>query len=310
MDAARAALRLGAREALVLYRRGADQLPAFADEVEEAREEGVAFRFLAGPAAFLGREGRISAIQCHEMGRAAGRGDAPVAVEGSEFEVPCDLVLSATGQAPLLTAAPSNLRQDSGRVWIDGRGRTSRHGLFAGGDLAQAKGSVVDAMASGKRAALAIHLSLTRDTDTSPWVGAELGGGPTLSLHAFFRPPTRWEPETVVRLGELDYLGCEVRPPVPTRRRDPAARLADFGEVGLPASAQDAVEEAGRCFFCGTCAGCDKCRLYCPDSSMAPEEGVAVRAAYLPNDTYCKGCGTCAEACPRGVLSMKEVELP
>jgi formate dehydrogenase major subunit len=307
MDAARVALRRGAREALVLYRRGAELLPAFADEVEEAREEGVAFRFLAGPVAFLGADGRVSAIRCLEMGRAADRSEAPAPVAGSAFEIPCELVLSATGQVPLLTEAVGSLRQDSGRLWIDGRGRTSRRDFFAGGDLVQSKGSVVDAMASGKRAALAIHLSLTRDADAAAWVGAELGDGSTLSLQAFFRPPAHWEPAAVVRLDELDYLGCELKFPAPDRKRAPEKRLAGFEEVSLPASREEAVEEANRCFFCGTCAGCEKCRLYCPDSSMVRhEEAAPVRAAYLPDDAYCKGCGTCAEACPRGVLDMRE----
>jgi Pyruvate/2-oxoacid:ferredoxin oxidoreductase delta subunit len=108
-----------------------------------------------------------------------------------------------------------------------------------------------------------------------------------------------------VQLDELDYLGCEVRPPAPTRRRAAEERLRDSGEVTLPATREEAEAEARRCFFCGSCAGCEKCNLYCPDSSMArtEEEGPA-GIAYLADNAYCKGCGTCAEACPRGVLTM------
>ncbi|MBI5439947.1 MAG: FAD-dependent oxidoreductase, partial [Deltaproteobacteria bacterium] len=102
MDAARQALRCGAKEALVLYRRGPDQLPAFPEEVEEAREEGVGFRFLAAPTAFLGTGGHVSAVRCVEMKPAVSRKDPVFPVPGSDFEVPCDLVLAATGQLPLL----------------------------------------------------------------------------------------------------------------------------------------------------------------------------------------------------------------
>jgi NADPH-dependent glutamate synthase beta subunit-like oxidoreductase/ferredoxin len=306
MDAARVALRRGAAEVRVLYRRGTGDLPAFPDEVDEAREEGVQFRFHAGPAAFLGEEGRVSAIRCFEV-RPAGRGEAAVPLPGSEFELACDLVLSATGQVPLLASAPADVRLQGGRVWVDASGQTTRSGLFAGGDLADSRGSVVDALASGKRAAAAIHLSLLGGTEPRRWLGAELGGGPALSLQAMMRPPARWEPASVVRLDELDYVGCETRAVAPVRRKAVGERLSGFDEVSLAPSREEAWAEAERCFFCGTCAGCEKCNLYCPDGSMErQDEAGSTGKAYLYDNAYCKGCGTCAEACVRGVLTMRE----
>jgi len=307
MDAARTAKRKGAKSVTVLYRRSREEMPAFDDDVAEAEEEGIRFAFLAGPVAFLGDNERVEALKFVQMELApAGKNQRPrpVPVQDSETKINCDLVIVATGQSVPALPMLKELRFDQGRVWISDLGETSTTSLFAGGDLTPVKASVVDAMASGKLAALAIHLSLTAKADTQSLQAVSLGAGPAFSIEAYFKRPAHWEPSQVVELNDLDRISAS---PLPTRKADqldPVARATSFDEVTQTLSCQQTKIEASRCFFCGTCIGCDKCMLFCPEGAVMPphKEG----GAYYALNDYCKGCGTCAMACDRGILENKE----
>ena len=308
MDTARTAIRLGAEEVTVLYRRSREEMPAFTDEVAEAEEEGIALRFLSGPIAFLGSTDRLQAIKFIKMrlGPPESHGRSrPEPLPGSIEELPCDLAIVAAGQAVEPSTVMKGLRLKSGRVWVDELGQTSRSGLFAGGDLTPARASVVDAMASGKRAALAIHLTLLKEKDRDNLQGVYIGEGPGFSIEAFFNRPPHWDPHHVVLTDELDLLISPLKPPVTFSHLDPAERAASFTEVIKSLDADQVRQEAERCFYCGTCIGCEKCLIFCPEGAVIPpkhEGGV-----YYAHDDYCKGCGTCANVCIRGILDNKEV---
>jgi len=164
MDAARSALRLGS-EATILYRRTRTELPARAEEVENALEEGVKLEELTIPLEMLGDDdGRVRAIVCQraELGEpdASGR-RRPVPLDGSDFEVPCDTAIVAVSASPnpLLPRSEPRLKtRKDGRLVIDpDSGETTITGVFAGGDIANDEGTVIAAMGDGKRAARAIH---------------------------------------------------------------------------------------------------------------------------------------------------------
>jgi len=163
MDAVRTARRLGAEEALLLYRRSRQEMPARAEEVKHAEEEGVRFTFLAAPVEVLGTpEGWVRAVRCirMELGEpdASGR-RRPVPVAGSEYEIPCDVVVVAIGTRsnPLLTQTTPELRLNKwGYIEVDEQGMTSIPGVFAGGDIVRGAATVILAMGDGKRAAVAI----------------------------------------------------------------------------------------------------------------------------------------------------------
>ena len=164
MDAARCAARLGA-EVQVLYRRSEAEMPARREEVRHAREEGISFRFLTQPAAFLG-ESRVHAVRCLrcELGEADESGRrSPVPVAGSEFEVEADTVVIAIGQSPnpiIAMKHPEIETTPKGTIVVDEHGRTSREGVFAGGDITTGQATVIAAMGAGKRAARAMHAYL------------------------------------------------------------------------------------------------------------------------------------------------------
>ena len=162
MDAVRTAKRLGA-EATIVYRRSEKELPARVEEVHHAKEEGIEFKMLTNPTAVLGDEkGWVRAINCVEM--ALGEPDesgrrSPVEVEGSDFEIECDVVVMALGTSPNPLIASTTEKLDTNRrgcIVADDWGVTSRKGVFAGGDAVTGAATVILAMGAGRKAATAI----------------------------------------------------------------------------------------------------------------------------------------------------------
>lgn len=164
MDAARTALRLGAENVYIVYRRSEDEMPARAEEKEHAKEEGVQFRLLTNPQAILGDEkGWVKGLECirMELGEpdASGR-RKPIAVPSSNFILEVDTVIMAIGQGPnpLVQQTTPGLEVDRrGNIMADENGQTSKEGVFAGGDIVTGAATVILAMGAGKKAAVAIH---------------------------------------------------------------------------------------------------------------------------------------------------------
>jgi glutamate synthase (NADPH/NADH) small chain len=184
MDSARSALRLqtlrtshsedGAAEVHIVYRRSRDEVPAREEEFHHAAEEGVIFDFLTNPVAILGDEqGRVRWLRCLRMKLgepdASGR-RSPIPIEGSEFEMPVDTVIMALGTSPnpiVFNNAKGLQRTKHGTTVADPEtGRTTKHAVWAGGDVVTGAATVISAMGAGKRAAADIHAFLT---DPSAW---------------------------------------------------------------------------------------------------------------------------------------------
>jgi glutamate synthase (NADPH/NADH) small chain len=167
MDAARTALRLGGERVYILYRRSREELPARAEEVHHAEQEGIIFKFLCAPLEYLGdSRGAVAQVRCQEM--ELGEPDAsgrrrPVPKAGSEYTLDTDLVIVAIGSGanPLLTRQTENLELNRrGYVVANDAGRTSRKGVWAGGDIVTGSATVILAMGAGKAAARDIHAYL------------------------------------------------------------------------------------------------------------------------------------------------------
>lgn len=173
MDAARTALRLGAKKVYIVYRRSEEELPARHEEVEHAKEEGVEFKLLTNPVEVLGYEnkddrkdpknGFVTAIKCIKMqlGEPDERGRRrPVEIPGSEFEIPVDTVIMSIGTSPnpLIKTTTEGLDVNShgGIIVEEETGKTTRDGVFAGGDAVTGAATVISAMGAGKVAGLAI----------------------------------------------------------------------------------------------------------------------------------------------------------
>ncbi|MBN2494128.1 MAG: FAD-dependent oxidoreductase [Deltaproteobacteria bacterium] len=231
VDAARTALRLGAKEVTVLYRRSQDQMPAFAEEVEAASEEGVVFEMLVAPLEILRDGDELRGVKCQRMQLGgfdrSGR-KRPVAVEGSQFEIAVDQVIAAIGQQLAGADCVSELRRSRRDFLLADpmTGQTSAPWIFAGGDACTGPASVPEAVAGGERAAVGIDLHLSG------------------KAHAFWRedaqPDTLFDPEA----DPVAYPRAACRC-IPADRRQ-----GNFKEVEGVMSEAEALREAKRCLRC------------------------------------------------------------
>ncbi len=285
LDAARTALRLGAEEVVILYRRSQAEMPASGREVEEAEREGVIFRFLSAPVRVFAEDGRVEALEClrTELGEPDEDGRRrPVPIPGSEFTLRADHVIEAIGQSPVLDGLAEELGLDltpAGAIRADGRtGQSSHPKIFAGGDVVTGPATVIDAIAAGQRAAYGIDLLLAEDdSSVEPLI--------TVTT-ADLSDDDRYRPTAV-----------EARPRLHPPSLVPEERRGSFAEVEGGYDAQTAIQEASRCLACGRCACCNNCidNFGCPAIFM--EEG-----RIKINDTLCRGCGVCVQICPNGAI--------
>jgi glutamate synthase (NADPH/NADH) small chain len=173
MDSARTALRMGARDVVMIYRRSLAELPARKEEVHHAQEEGIRFELCTNPVRVIGEQGAVTAVECVRMDLceldASGR-KSPKPVAGSEFRIPADTVIMAvgTGANPLIARSARDLNVNKKQYIIadEETGRTSRVGVYAGGDIVTGSATVISAMGAGRKAAKAMHAYLTPSKQT------------------------------------------------------------------------------------------------------------------------------------------------
>jgi heterodisulfide reductase subunit A len=263
IDAARAALRLGSRSVTLVYRRSEREMPAYADEIEGARQEGVEFLYLTAPVRIGRRGGRVVALEClrNELGPADASGRRrPVPVAGSEFSLECDAVVPAIGQqtdtdwgADLDWTARRTLRVDPRTC------QTSLPYLFAAGDMVSGPATVIEAVGAAHKAVAAIDRFLN---------GA--------AAAPVARPP---EPPGQREWAPLGDATPEAQRAVAPHR--PAGeRVGDFAEVELGLAEVEAQREAGRCLNCGVCCECMECVRVCEARAIdhrQPVEEVQVK---------------------------------
>jgi 2-oxoacid:acceptor oxidoreductase gamma subunit (pyruvate/2-ketoisovalerate family) len=270
IDCARTALRSGAASVKIVYRRSREDMPAIAEEIEDAEREGVQLLVHRQPIEFVGRSS-VSAVVIAEV--EAGPPDAsgrrrPLVTKRTS-SLPCDQVLLALGQKSELDLLPDGWTMREGRAW---QGDQLLPVWFAG-DCSTGDGTVTHAIGNGRRAALALLM------------------GPGAA-------PGEARAANPVAPGQIRFSHFDVASPHSDRQIAPAALKGNFEEVNLGLKGP---EEAGRCFSCGHCTLCDTCLISCPD-------GVIVRSGdgYRIDGEYCKGCGMCVAECPRSAMEMQE----
>lgn len=287
IDAARAARRLGAR-VTVVYRRRREDMPAREEEVEQAMEEGVELAEQLQPVELrrLG-DGRIEIVCARtEPGEVGPDGRASFRViEGETRSVLAETVLVAVGQevdAAALVAGGLEEIVANGRVAADeATGLTAIAGVFACGDAVTGPGSLVEAIAAGKRVGLSVDA----------WLRGE---EPTAEMFELPLPVVRAE-EAVEAAGGADIILTRRQRP---RMAEASKRVGDVREVNLGLSQRHAQAEAARCLACGGCGGCGDCIRICPYEALHRARIVEV------DEEACDGCGLCTIVCQQGAIEM------
>jgi len=304
MDAARSALRLGAKP-LIIYRRTREEMPAWEEEVSETGEESIEFIFLSSPVKIVTENGKVKGVECIKnllgpIGKDGRREPRPI--EGSNFTLPVDAVISAIGETPDFSFLPEELRQYTGSLPVDETGATGVKGVFAGGDIIAQPRTVAYAIGSGKKAAMAVDATLRGKNAVEGLRSARWGEKGSLSMARYKKGGTDGIAPEVIPFSALNtaYFKRQVR-----KRKEKlplSRRTSGFSEVNLGLSPDSALYEAKRCFNCGVCNLCHNCFIYCPDLAISARPD---KQGYDINYDYCKGCCICVEECPRGAISVE-----
>jgi NADPH-dependent glutamate synthase beta subunit-like oxidoreductase len=272
IDAARTARRLGAEEAIVVYRRTRERMPAHEEETQEAEREGVRINWLSTVKAFEGEQLKVEKMELDDSGFPQPTG---------RFEtLPADSVILALGErsdtAFLRTVAGVEFQPD-GTVEVSESLMTGCPGVFAGGDMVPAERTVTVGVGHGKRAA--------REIDA--WIRGQQLERPAKHPTASFERLNPW------------YFGDLARPAQPVL--EPTERVESFAEVVGGLSLEQTTFEAGRCLSCGNCCECDGCVGACPEDAVI-KLGPGQR--YRFDYERCTGCAACFEQCPVHSIEM------
>lgn len=324
LDAARLALRIGAREVNMVCLEARHEMPAWEWEVEEAEDEGITLHCSRGPRRIVGKDNRVAAletVECLSVFNSEGRFD-PKFREKSESLLECDNVILAIGQSADLSwiEEAGGIAVERGAIKVEHETlETTRRGIYAGGDIAFGPRIVVDAIADGQKAARSIHRQLR-------------GIRKTIKKAAFVPVENHAMPENYDRIR---------RQRVPTT---PLNRRVGISEVELCMPEEQALMESRRCLKCQIhtifnskkCILCGGCVDVCPENCLkmvkldrlagderfenlkkafldrraaaaVPSEGISTQAtAMLKDEERCIRCGLCAKRCPTGAVTMEE----
>lgn len=302
IDAARTSLRLGAQKVTIAYRRSRNQMPADIEEVEQAEEEGIDFSFLTIPKEIVGEKDEISGLACIKAELKKKKGSdrlAPVPIQGQDFEIRADAVISAIGQYvddSGIDAFDKISWSRRGTIEVNHASmETSQPGVFAAGDAVSGPATVIEAIGGGKRAADAIDRYLRQ-----------------IPQPRMPRIPVRHTTEPVMEMSASQKMYSK-QPVMPMLNLD--RRRTTFQQVELGYDEAAVRKEAARCLRCDICRRCGKCVEICRDKMGID----ALEMGYLEFDSSshtdfrttaekCITCGACAANCENKALVIEEKE--
>ncbi len=268
IDAARTALRLGAKNVKIIYRRAIHNMPAHKSEIQEALEEGVEILCLNTIASINQDKVLLSKMNWDE--------EKNILSKTNETELlVADSVIFAIGQSiedAVVKDVEGIVVSEKGVIDVNKNMMTGLAGVFAGGDVIEGKRTVTHAIGYGKKAAKCIDAFL----NGKEYLGNsknEVANYKKLNTEYYKKSPR----EEVSRMGELNFEEKDI----------------SYGDAQI-------IEESSRCFSCGNCFHCDNCYSYCPDNAIIKHEDGTLEINY----DYCKGCGICATECPCGAIKM------
>ncbi len=282
LDAARTALRLGAKEVTVLFSRTRREMPAKEKEISEAEKEGILFRFLSVPSKVNLSNGKAKGVSFREavlssptsMGRTR-----VLSPKGPVKRLKADLVITSPVYIPDLSAFGNTVPRTAWKtIHVDPLTlMTPVEGLFAGGDAVTGPKNFIEALAAGRKAALSIHRYLSGEDMR---VNREAEGQP-------------------LELVSVNIEKVEAQPGVEEVTLPVDERTGGLKEVNLLPAEEALLEEAKRCLHCGACHQCDTCMTQCPEGAITKTDG-----RYVIDYEKCTGCRVCVQQCPTGAIDM------
>jgi NADPH-dependent glutamate synthase beta subunit-like oxidoreductase len=284
IDCAREALRQGAEEVtMITVESNTSEMPAVPEDLHDMVEEGVELMHGFAVTAMLGN-GKVDALQLHPARFTGAINASPIAVDkdapSAKFAV--DHVIIAVGQHAALKWLPDQFKTERGTIKIDRFGRLGETKFFAAGDVVQLGSGqplmVVNAVGDGKRVAFNLDKVLRNEPLQERMVSIDV----------------------ITDLARMNMTYFPKFPRVPQAMLPPVSRRRTQEEVIQAYSEEQAMEEAGRCFSCGTCNACDNCYLVCPEPCIVRLD--RSNGLYKILVDYCKGCRVCIEECPTGCL--------
>lgn len=284
VDSARTAIQLGAKEVFILYRRTKDEMPAMPEDVQEAEREGIKVMYLVSSKEIIIKEGKVIGIKVvnHVLDQKDTSGRRrPVEVEGTEFILKVDTVISAIGQRVQLNCQDTNIKTTpSGTIELnEDTGTTNIEGVFVGGDAATGPSNVISAIAGSKRVAASID----------KFVAGE-------DTFLRYNPA----PRVVDKEKVLERQGSSPRRKRPELQLvSPRERGKNFDEYTKTLTKEEALREVKRCLNCGCGIGCRICEKICLSFAISFEDN----RIKIDKDK-CVGCGLCAQFCPNSNIDM------
>lgn len=280
VDAARVSRRLGA-DVTILYRRTRTEMPAIDEEIVGAMEEGVNIEFLAAPAGIYRNNGTATGMKCQrmELGEPDDSGRRrPVPIDGDTFDLDFTCLIAAVSQAPDFKGFEDFIE---GKDWIkvDDRFQTKEDNVYSGGDNVNL-GLVIDAIAHGRMAALAIHEMITGEKMPAASPDGEVLRADKMLL-SYYKDAERQSYEELPVAERLKSM---------------------IGEIVSTYSEEEAIAETRRCMSCGMCFDCGTCWSYCQDNAII--KPLIKGEKYGVKLEFCTGCKKCAENCPCGYIEM------
>lgn len=268
IDAARTALRLGAKNVRIVYRRTINSMPAHDIEIKEALAEGVEILCLRSIGMIDGKQILLNKMSYDEE-------NDILSLSGEQEVIESDYTIFAIGQAidaGILEGVDGIVVSEKGEIEVDKNMMTGARGIFAGGDVIHWQRTITHAIGHGKRAAKCIDAYLN-NIELAPNKKHEVATFKTLNT-AYFRKNPRGEAQKPIDIS--------------------------FDEPDISLGEREIIAESDRCFSCGNCCHCDNCYGYCPDNAIIKHDDGTLEINY----DYCKGCGICATECPCGAIKM------
>ncbi len=288
VDAARTARRLGAKDVYIAYRRTRDEMPATAEEIEEAEAEGIKVMYLVSPKEVVVREGKVGGIRM--VNQVLGEKDAssrrrPEEVQSAEFVLPVDLVVAATGQNADEDCLCGARVDKYGIIECDEKtGATSIEGVYAGGDVKKVD-NVIAAIAAGKRAAVSIDKAISGDKAVLEYEPEY----PVVDKDAVLRRSGYFKDGEGVNLYTINGED----------------RVKDFSNYTRTLTEEEAVSEAKRCLNCGCGEGCAICYTICCSFAIDLKES----DTWEIDPEECEACGMCFNRCPNENIHMVDKKV-